>query len=280
MAPMYDLHVHSCYSDGVYDLPTLVQLAKEKNLLGLSFTDHDSIEAYKSLKGTLDPTFRILSGVELSTYFLGVSVHVLAYGFATHSDLLHKLCEKQKHSRLARTRYICFKLQEIHNIKLSFEDVQKLATGCIGRPHIARALKEAGVVEDEKEAFEKFLGEGKSCYVPLEEPLETEKAIEIIQKEAAFAVLAHPHCFKEHRIVERLLYLPFDGLECYYGNFLQHRERPFLKLAKKHRLLITGGSDFHQPSPYGRCIGASWTNEETFDMLYHRFLENECRAKI
>ncbi|MFN4175216.1 MAG: phosphatase, partial [Parachlamydiaceae bacterium] len=143
-------------------------------------------------------------------------------------------------------------------------DLSKLqAKGVIGRPHIAALLIEKGVVKDIKEAFTKYLGEGKAGYVEAF-TITLEETLAVIKKAGGVSILAHPHLLSESSLFNRLVKYPFDGVECYYGNFTMQQNERYLKKAIEKNLLVTGGSDFHGFAKPLVRYGSSYVNHENF----------------
>jgi 3',5'-nucleoside bisphosphate phosphatase len=152
-------------------------------------------------------------------------------------------------SRHRRNPLIIEKLQAL-GIDITYEEVRALAgTDAVGRPHIARMLMEKHVVMSAKEAFDRFLANGKSAYVPRELPGPAE-AIRWIKAAHGLAVLAHPTWVKTPEgtltsLVRQLKTEGLDGVEVHYSTHTPRQTREYLSLAKQVNLLVTGGSDFH-----------------------------------
>jgi len=262
-----DLHCHSICSDGS-DLPeTLLRKAKEIGLSALSITDHDTLAAYTpeifSLADELE--LKILPGIECSAEWQGQTVHVLGYGRDVYNPDLLGLIEKMQERRTLRNQRMVQKLKEK---QIDVEEVLSLAGGIasIGRPHIAMALVQKGYVQTMQEAFEKYLKEGASCYVS-ECKLTPIEAIELLRKAGWKAVLAHPHVIQKQAVLHALLELPWDGLECFYSHLPPHKERAWVRLAKKKGWIPTGGSDYHgKIRPYVP-LGCAWVDESIYNEL-------------
>lgn len=270
-----DLHCHTTASDGSDSPEKIIELALQAGLQGLSITDHDTIYAYDFAKKVADQAnFPLLPGLELSTVFRGESIHILVYSFALQNEIIHDLILSQKKRRYERNRKILSKLKglgiEIHEEELGLSEAT-------GRPHIAAALIEKGVVGSMKEAFEKYLGEGKLAYDGGER-MEVPQAIDLIHKAGAKAVIAHPHLIKKRKILAALYDMPFDGIECYYAFFQKEREAPFLRVARKKGWIVTGGSDYHGLAKAHISLGSSWVGKESFYVLYEHYLRNEARS--
>ncbi len=264
-----DLHCHSTCSDGSDSPMDLVKKAKLANLHGLSITDHDSIEAYTPELFSLAKELgvRLLSGVELSSELKNITVHVLGYGFDLQSESLLSFLREMQQRRNDRNREILEKLRG-RKIMVFEEEVLSLfpeEKKSIGRPHIAALMIKKGYVNSLKDAFELYLKEGGSCYVPGFK-FTPGDAIHQIHQAKGKAVLAHPH-FIHPKSVKALLELPFDGLECHYGTLHKHKEAPWLKIAKGKGWIATGGSDYHGVFKPHISLGCSWVNEAIFDQL-------------
>ncbi len=273
MMPFHaDLHVHSLYSDGSFTPKELIAAAKEVGLSALSITDHDTLDAYpEAFEEAKRENFLIKQGIELSASFEGISVHILAYAFDLQSEALVKLCARHRERRRVRNQAI---LKRLKGLGISIEDPDFQLTG---RPHIAQALVQKGVVATSAEAFLRFLGEGKRAYVQ-GEVISVEHTLQVIHRAGGLAFLAHPHLLpKRKRWLKRLLELPFDGIECYYARFPLSSAQPWLQLAQERHLLVSGGSDFHDAAkPYNR-LGSSWIDEERFKAIFNNYTETTSR---
>lgn len=271
-----DMHCHSTASDGHLTPKELVDKAIDLKLNGLAITDHDTLSgALEALPYAMEKKLPFLVGVEFSTLFKEQSIHVLAYSFDMSHPQIDELQDRQIKRRFERNHEI-LKLLAIKNMPISYEEILERhseADSIIGRPHIALLMIEKGYVRDIQEAFQKYLGDGKSCFVPSPAP-STAETIEIIHRAKGKAILAHPHLIKKKRLYNELLKLPFDGLETYYAAMTKGQNMPFEKAAKERNWIMTGGSDFHGIGGYPLSLGSSWTNEETFTSLLQLFIKN------
>lgn len=265
-----DLHCHSTCSDGTVSPQHLVTLAKERGLFYLSITDHDSIASYPlALPQALSLGVTLLPGVEFSTSYQGKSVHVLAYAFPPENRPLQKLCDWHRERRIRRVQEILRHLRA-QGIDVKESDLNQSAES-IGRPHIAQALMKKGIVSSVQQAFKIYLKEGGSCFVP-DPAMDLEMTLEIIRQGKGLSVLAHPHLIKNALLLQQLLHLPFDGLECFYGLFGSHEGLRWAQVAKKKKWLITGGSDFHGTIKPDIQLGQSWILEEHMQPLLQHFI--------
>lgn len=270
-----DLHSHSTCSDGTMTPEQLLHHAAELGLNALSITDHDTIDAYTPDIFTLakDLKIELLIGVEFSTILDSVSVHLLGYNFSLENPKILDFCSRHKNRRTVRYREI-LKLLEAHGMPIIEEELLETAKSTqpslqdriIGRPHIAQMMVKLGYVESIQEAFKKYLGDGRSCYVQ-GEYVTPEETIKILHDAGGIAVIAHPHLIKETKVLPRLLKMDIDGIECYYSKFQESEHRRWFKIAERHNLLITGGSDFHGDVKPSIPLGCSWIDEEHFRKL-------------
>lgn len=247
---MIDLHTHTTASDGTYTPEDLVALAHELGISHLAITDHDSVqaiaparEACKKLGITLIPA------IELSVRYRDRPMDILGYGIQPDHPRLTEALATQIERRNRRIPLMLKRLEE-RGLNLTEADVREAAQGqVIGRPHIARALVDKGVVDSIAEAFEKYLGRGRSGYVP-KEVLAPIDAIQLIKKTGGLAVLAHPTYLRfdgdEFEVMlGELIEAGLEGIEVYYSQHTQEEVEAYEQAAKRHGLLATGGSDFH-----------------------------------
>ncbi len=242
-----ELHCHTTASDGVLTPCQLLELAYENGLNTLAITDHDTVEGLKSAKERARSLgIELIPGVELSCY-QECEIHVLGYFVDPDNSQLLATLSAMKKARRERIEKILSLLAEA-GIKISWEQVEVHSQGgVLGRPHVARALVESGVVADIGEAFSAFLGEGKRAYVP-HRLLTPREASSLIKRSGGIAVLAHPGLCGNDALIEKLLCEGyFDGIEVYHPAHTSKMTSKFRRLSKRLDLLLTGGSDFHRP---------------------------------
>jgi predicted metal-dependent phosphoesterase TrpH len=267
-----DLHCHSLYSDGTCRPTELVDLAVGLGHWGLSITDHDSIDAFdEAAPYAAAHSIVLFPGIEISSKFQEESIHVLGYCFDPKAPGLQEICCRHRAWREERNKLMIKKLAAA-GMPITMDEVKKLSpdTTTYGRPHLALALLHHGYVSDVATAFRHFLGSGKSCYVEGEKSTVAE-AIDIVHAAGGLAVLAHPHLIKNSSIVERVLRLPFDGLEAYYAFIGKRENLRWKEIADRRGLFATGGSDFHGMIKPEWRFGSSWAPESTLDLLYAHY---------
>jgi len=247
-----DLHVHSTCSDGYLTPEEVVVAAARCGLAAIALADHDNIDGVAcAMRAGEACGVEVLTAVELSTQWFEFSdMHLLGYGFDLEDPYLARALAEFQSFRLNRNLQIVERVNE----KLRFEKrqpldperVRLLAGGSIGRPHIAQALREAGVVDGNEQAFERYL---VPCNVP-KRYFPADEAINLIHGCGGIVVLAHPpYVTRERRCLERLVadlaQQGLDGIEAYNnGSGLEETDH-LIKLARQHGLVVTGGSDFH-----------------------------------
>lgn len=245
-----DLHTHSLASDGSMSPAELVRHAKQKGLSAVAITDHDTVEGVKeALEEGKRIGIEVIPGIEISTNYKP-EMHILGYFIdKTEYVNVNKELTAIRKGREDRNKKIISKLNEL-DINITFDEVKKVALGdTIGRPHFARLLMEKGYVKTMQEAFDKYLGKGGLAYFRRAE-LEPADGIKLIKNAGGIPVLAHPVLLRmsytelDNLLVELKKY-GLAGIEAIYSENTKEETGHLLRLAIKHELLVTGGSDFH-----------------------------------
>lgn len=245
-----DLHLHTTHSDGSLSPADVIALAHKAGVTALAITDHDITTGIPDAIATgRELGIEIIPGIEVSSQYGGSELHVLGYFLDWQDAELGARLTTLRESRHRRNPQIIERLQAL-GIDITYEEVRTLAgTDSVGRPHIARVLMEKQVVASAKEAFDRFLANGKPAYVPRELPSPAE-AIQWIKAAKGLAVLAHPTWVNPTEgtltdLVRQLKADGLDGIEVHYSTHTSRQTREYLSLAKQVNLLVTGGSDFH-----------------------------------
>jgi 3',5'-nucleoside bisphosphate phosphatase len=264
-----DLHCHTTFSDGTMTPSELLAHAKQIGLSALAITDHDTIEAYGTAPAVAKQLGLLLGhGVEFSSTFEGLSVHILGYDFDLLSSSIQVLCEKHRLRRKERNKAILEKLSRLQ-MPILEEELLEMGERSIGRPHIAKLMVQKKYVPTIKQAFNRYIGDGKPCFAPGKE-ISAEETIAVIHEGGGKAFIAHPHLLGHAAKTKRLLELKFDGIECHYARFLPEQESRWLKIAKEKNWLVSGGSDFHGSNKEYIELGCSWVNEVIFHQIFQR----------
>ncbi len=241
-----DLHLHSNRSDGLFEYKQIIDLAHKKGYDCISITDHDTfvdtddIVAYAKQVG-----IGYIVGVELSCVAQS-DVHILGYNVNYNAPGFDEEMQKIINYRKERNKLIVQKLKE-HGCEI---DLAKLESqGSVGRGVFAREMVKMGFCSSVAEVFEKYLGVGCCCYVQTKR-LTPVEGIQFVLRYGGIPVLAHPKQlklpFKQfEKFLKPLVLAGLGGIEAQYFTHNTAERSFYGKMAKKYKLVITGGSDFH-----------------------------------
>jgi predicted metal-dependent phosphoesterase TrpH len=250
---IYDLHVHTSASDGMYSPAEIVAMAERLGVDVIALTDHDTVAGIpEAVRAATKCAVRVIPGVEISTDSDGVQAHILGYFVDYTSQPFVQGLERFAEARLERAHCIMDRLGDL-GISLPREQLcDEGQTGAIGRPHIARLMMRQGYVGSVEEAFCRYLNHGQKAYVPRAKVTPAE-AIGMIHRAGGTAVLAHP--WSVLFLLDPLVADGLDGLEVYYRDYDTCQHRRLSRLAHEHGLLCTGGTDLHGPGPEALPLG-------------------------
>lgn len=251
-----DLHMHTTASDGAWSPAAVVEGAAAGRLDVISITDHDTTEGVgPALEHAAGLRIQIIPGIEVSSSHRGRDIHVLGYFVDTASDAMIRHAERAGESRTARMQEMVRRLGE-QGVEVSMDAVYTAAGpdhGVIGRPHLARALVDAGHASSMHDAFNSLIGDDSDAFVPLD-LLTPAEAIEVILDGGGVPVWAHPPGDMVDEVLPGMVSAGLRGLEVYRP---RHKRSEVLRLesvAKSAKLFTTGGSDWHTPD-YGSSLG-------------------------
>ncbi|MBN2781111.1 MAG: PHP domain-containing protein [Candidatus Marinimicrobia bacterium] len=238
-----DLHIHSTASDGEYSPARIAAMLDKEHIQAAALADHDSFEGFQEFRNAFHGVS--VPAVELSVEYEHTGLHLLAYGFDPENKAFISCLEHFQKVRYERIGKMCERLCGM-GVAVTLEDVKKNCppSTTLGRPHIARALIAAGHVKSFNAAFEKYLGDGKSAYVP-KARLDFYEALDIIRASGGVSILAHPGLYHRELAFDVLKKLPVDGFEAYHPNHSRSFSRVLIDHCLRHELPYTGGSDFH-----------------------------------
>ncbi|WP_245729741.1 PHP domain-containing protein [Salisediminibacterium halotolerans] len=254
-----DLHMHTLASDGGYSPSELVRKCAEANVTLIAITDHDTTSGLpEAAKEAARHGLSFVNGIELSTRFNEESIDILGYGIDPSDASLQDKLAFHRNQRMKRMTEMIGKCRE-QGFEITEEDVKKFVTGdTYSRPHLAKALEAKGYVRNVADAFDRFIGYGRPCYVQKAEEMDPREAIQLIHSAGGAAVLAHPVYYQLDDEVQKWVRLyGLDGIEIYHRDHSEKDIARFKKLAEQIEqdqscsLFRTGGSDFHHES-YGR----------------------------
>ncbi|UTW14152.1 PHP domain-containing protein [Marinobacterium rhizophilum] len=250
--PKYDLHCHTTVSDGVLSPVELVARAVDQGVEVLAITDHDSIGAIEQAQAAARAaSIRLLPGVELTACWGSRVVHLVGLGFDPAAPSLQRYLEELSELRQDRAQRIAKKLMGRKLPDLLPAVLELAGAGQVGRPHFAMALVAAGVCETEQQAFKNYLGTGKVGDVQMAWPAMS-VALDLLHEVGGVGILAHPTKYRLTFTRLRSLLTDFkaaggDGIEVSYSGIKPEHQRELQKIAHKMDLMVSAGSDFHQP---------------------------------
>ncbi len=260
-----DLHTHSTASDGTDTPAALVRAAAAAGLDVVALTDHDTVaghaEAARALPA-LDRPLTLVTGAELSCRIDGTSMHMLAYLFDPADQELHRARELVRDDRVPRAQAMIAKLRDL-GVPVTWEQVAAIAgDGSVGRPHIAAALVDLGVVPSVSDAFTpQWLADGGRAYAPKHE-LDPFEAVRLVKAAGGVTVFAHPGASRRGAtvpdpVIAELVAAGLDGLEVDHVDHDAPTRDRLRALAKETGALVTGSSDYHgtrKTVRLGECV--------------------------
>lgn len=269
-----DLHTHSTASDGTDTPADLVRKAAAAGLDVVALTDHDTTRGHAEALSVLPAGLTLVTGAELSCRLDGISMHMLAYLFDPEEPALLAERELVRDDRVPRAKGMIAKLNAL-GVPVTWEQVARIAgDGSVGRPHVASALVELGVVPSVNDAFTRqWLADGGRAYTEKHEtdPFE---ALRLVKDAGGVAVFAHPAAAKRGRTVPEsaiaaLAEAGLDGIEVDHMDHDPDTRARLRGLAKELGLLVTGSSDYHG-SRKTCVLGEFTTDPEVYGEITRR----------
>ncbi len=248
-----DFHIHTYFSDGVFSPEKIVDTAIDVGLQVIALTDHDNVLSYKVAKDYIEKTgknLEVIQGVEINTLYKNYEVHILGYMMDTENNDFKELLKTQQKARIEQVNEIIDLLAKKEGIKIKFEDIKKQVAegGSIGRPHIAKAITNAGGTSSVIEAYAKYIHDDSPVYVA-RKTVSPQEAVEIIYDAGGVPVIAHPHDLDiAETLIKDLMTHGLRGIEAYHRKHSPACVEYFSSMAENLGLIVTGGSDFHAPN--------------------------------
>ncbi|MFF5450126.1 PHP domain-containing protein [Streptomyces sp. NPDC012950] len=269
-----DLHTHSTASDGTDSPAELVRNAAAAGLDVVALTDHDTTRGHAEAIAALPEGLTLVTGAELSCRVDGIGLHLLAYLFDPEEPALLAERELVRDDRVPRARAMVGKLRDL-GVPVTWEQVARIAgDGSVGRPHVAEALVELGVVPDVSGAFTpEWLADGGRAHVGKHE-LDPVEAIHLVKAAGGVTVFAHPLAVKRGQVlpeaaIARLAEAGLDGIEVDHMDHDEATRARLRGLAKELGLLTTGSSDYHGSRKTCR-LGEYTTDPEIYGEITRR----------
>lgn len=252
--PSADLHVHSTFSDGRLTPDELARRAVHNNVTVLAITDHDTMAgSAEKLEACQRHGLECVIGVEMSCELDGREAHILSLFAEPDSPWIEKI-DSLSSSRFSRMEAMLERLGDM-GIHVAMRDLPVADDGVYGRPHLARALVEKGVVKSVNEAFARYLYDSGPVHVA-KTRLTAAEGIDLARKLGGVSILAHPGVSGLLDDLEEFLRLGLDGVEVYHPKHGGETVAKLLRYCRERGALVSGGSDFHSPGD-GPEIGAA-----------------------
>jgi len=301
-----DLHCHSNCSDGQYSFTDLLQKAHSLSINSLAITDHDTIQGYLDLKAqsthasdqffnlenrtwhdhtshtqrqpsSEQPSLKLFTGLEISTTWSGLDIHIVGLDFDPKNNDLSQMLMLQNQKRADRAKNIAKKLDK-QGIFGSLQGAKSIAQSAnVARPHFAQYLVDQGKVKNIKQAFDRYLAQGKPCYQPTQWPNIAE-AISLIKSAGGIAVMAHPTRYRITATKLRQLVKDFaeyggQAIEFIGGSNHKDSEKFLTELCQTHRLWASPASDFHTDKQIWQRLGQTGTVPKIITGVWEHFGE-------
>lgn len=249
-----DLHMHSTASDGSRRPADVVREAKRVGLVAVALTDHDTLDGIAvAVAAGSELGVRVVPGIELSAVEGDVETHILGLHLSDTRELESRLVALRE-MRRTRAERIVARLNEL-GVRIEFSTVlEQAAGGAIGRPHVARSMIAEGWAVDFRDAFERYLGNGKPAYVP-KDRLAVVDAISLIQRTGGLAILAHPGAGGTRERIEAFVREGIDGVEVRHPGHSSEDIARLTALVEHFSLVPSGGSDWHGAADGPRTLG-------------------------
>jgi len=279
-----DLHTHSRVSDGTQSPTALVRAAVAAGLDVLAITDHDTAQGWPEAEhAALGAGLTLVRGMEISTNHEGAGVHLLAYLPDPTYAPLAGLLDRIRDGRTSRIPAMVAKLRDL-GVEIDIDDVRRISpdTTAAGRPHVADALVDLGVVEDRTEAFRRYLNAGRPAYVDrFDAPLL--ETMRLVGEAGGAAVIAHPwgrhgHDRPDAAAIGVLAELGLVGLEVDHQDHDASARRRLRAIAEDLSLVVTGSSDHHGLGKVDHELGCNLTARSQLDRLLEAAALNASRS--
>jgi predicted metal-dependent phosphoesterase TrpH len=270
---MIDLHSHTTASDGEHSPTELIAVAAAKGVTHLSITDHDTLAGLAEAQAAADAKgLTLIPGIEISAFVHGrKEVHVLGHFLDVTDPTLARYADRLRADRTERMEAMVAKVKGL-GFPVTMEAVLKIADGAnLGRPHLAFWFVQRGYCANPKEAFDRFLGDGRAAWVDRDR-LPMEEAIALIRNAQGTATLAHPGTSRMERgEIALMAQAGLSGLEALHADHGPSVRQKYLQIAAELALVPTGGSDYHGPTlTPDRTPGCSTTPPANLERLRAR----------
>ena len=251
MVQDFDLHLHTTYSDGQYNVQELIEKIKESKIKIFSIADHDSIDSIREIKKYNLENITYIKGVEISSILdKKYKMHILGYFVDENNEKLNLILQQLKEARKKRFFELVNYVEESFNLKINRTDVENVVNkvNIPGKPHLAELMIKYNYVSSVKEAFEKYLEGAKT---KTSNRASADLVIDSIKDAGGIAIWAHPKKVEKQyninfeELMPRLTELGIDGIEIFNSLHSYDDCLKYLDYANNNNLIKAGGSDYH-----------------------------------
>ncbi len=259
--------MHSTASDGSLPPEQVIALAASAGLAAVALTDHDTVSGVPAAVAAGSRLgIRVVSGCEFSVLAPWGEMHVLGYFLPEGSPELDEFLARCRADRNRRGMEMVRLLRQL-GVAIDEEAVlAESAGGALGRPHVARALRKAGVVRTLDEAFDRYLGRGRPAFVDKVLPTFSSVAA-LVHRLGGVVSAAH---LKDRGNRTTLVRLRADGLDAVETRHPSHDADTRTRLTDLVLALglgRSGGSDWHGDAADGWNHGALGSQEVPLEWL-------------
>lgn len=279
---MIDLHLHTDASDGTLSPTALVARIRRAGIQTFSVTDHDTMAGVvdAAAQARIDG-LEFVPGIEITAVVDGKDVHVLGYFLDPAPHGLEPFLVAQRQDRLARVRKMAALLAERH-VPIDLDrlvDRGRIRGRALARPLVAAALVDAGHVRSAQEAFDRWIGHGRPAYVS-RQGAPPDDIVRLITRCGGVASLAHPGLLGRDELIPGLVAAGLGAIEAYHSEHDASAEARYLRLARAHGLVATGGSDYHgEEHRRAAQLGRAGPPRAEFERLVERITEHHSALK-
>jgi predicted metal-dependent phosphoesterase TrpH len=267
---LIDLHLHTTASDGLCSPRELVDQCRAAGLTRIAVTDHDTVAAVDEVGSICAAAgLAFVPGIEITAIENGADVHVLGYFVDAHSPALAGFLAQMRQNRVERVKKIAERLAELGvpiDVSPLLEQASRNDGRTLGRPQVARALIAAGHATDTNDAFERFLAKGRPAFIA-RAGASVEDVIKVIHDARGLVSLAHPGLTEIDARIPALCDAGLDAIEAYHSDHDPAMRDRYLEMARRHGVLVTGGSDYHGDPAHGLSPGSVTLPREEWERL-------------
>jgi len=274
-----DLHMHSTASDGALAPRDVVAAAANAGLATIALTDHDTLNGVEEARGAGESMgVRVVPGIELSAHEGNKELHLLGLHIERFEEIERDLAQLRA-SRRTRAERIVERLNAL-GVPITLEAVlEEAGRGAIGRPHVARVMVQHGWARDFRDAFDRYLGAGRSAHVAKQQ-FDVKDAIALVHRAGGLAIFAHPGPDATREHLASLTAIGLDGVEVLHPSHSAEDVARIGALADHLRLVPSGGSDWHGASDGPRTIGGMHVPAAWLERQEARVQERARRNKV